>query len=94
MNTSLLRTIMAPFGLNAEQPDAADVYSFAELVRRLEEGWEIKPPVYVMNDPGHRERTVFRLAIWRAGRPEVATVPDGEDIRRFIAEHHLAQENL
>jgi hypothetical protein len=94
MHTSILRTIMAPLRFEREPSEATDVHSFQELMRKLEEGWDIKPPVYVMGDPGHRDQIVFRLAIWRDGRPKVATVPDGDDIRRFIAEHHLAQENL
>ena len=85
---------MAPLGRDREAPDPPDVHSFSELMRKLEEGWSIKPPVYVMNDPGHRDRIVFRLAIWRDGRPQVATVPDGADIHQFIAENHLEQENL
>lgn len=68
--------------------------SYADLMHRLAEGWRIDSPVYVMNDPLQRGRLVFRTVLWRDGRPQVATVPDGPEIRQFIAERALAQQRL
>ena len=68
--------------------------SFAELLRQLHDGWHVEPPVYAMKDPMQRARSVFRLVLWRDGRPHVLTVCDGADIRQFIAERGLQQESL
>jgi hypothetical protein len=47
-----------------------------------------------MADLAQRNRIVFRMVIWRAGRPQVATVHDGSEIRQFLADRRLRQETL
>lgn len=86
---------MAPFPIRkAANNDSAGRPSFVDLQRKLDAGWTIEQPVYVMADPGHRERLVFRLMLWHDGRPQVVTVRDGADIRQFLANRHLTQESL
>ena len=91
---TLLRTHMIPFFRRASAGEARDQRSFAELMRKLNEGWRIEPPVYIMADPMHRDHIVFRMVIWRDGRPQVATVHDGPEIRQFVADRRLRQESL
>lgn len=77
-----------------EQGEGAELYSLAGLMHKLGQGWQIRQPVYIMSEPKHRERIVFRFALWRDGRPQVVAVPDGPDVRQFIADRHLRQEPL
>jgi hypothetical protein len=84
-----------PFSLAGHKADApADRSTYEDLLLKLDEGWHIEPPVYVMTDPVQRNRTVFRMVIWRDGRPQVASVHDGAEIRQFLAERRLRQEML
>lgn len=86
---------MAPFPLRKVSDDvSAGQHSFAGLMNKLDAGWQIEPPVYVMADPVNRSRTVFRLVIWREGRPHVVTVGDSPEVRQFLADRRLAQESL
>ena len=68
--------------------------AFAELMAMLADGWTVEPPVYRMASAFDRKATVYRMVLWREGRPHVATVRDGPDIRRFVADHSLKQESL
>jgi len=77
----------------ASDTEATDRRSFTELMRKLGDGWQIEPPVYVMADPTDRSHIVFHFVVWRAGRPQVATVRDGAEIRQFVADQHLRQES-
>ncbi len=80
--------------LQVTSDSARDAPGFAELLQQLGEGWQIEPPVYVMSNPIHPGQTVFRLVLWRHGRPKVASVPDGPEIRQFIAQRQLRKESL
>ena len=95
METSLLRAIRNPFAAGKTAGnDPVDHQSFLDLMRRLDEGWQIEPPVYIMASPSRRSQVVIRVVIWRDGRPQVTTVPDTDDIRQYLAEHNLGRENL
>jgi hypothetical protein len=86
---------MAPFPLRkVSDDDSAGQHSFAGLMNKLDSGWLIEPPVYIMADPADRSRRVFRLVLWRNGRPHVVTLGDGPEIRQFLAERRLMQESL
>ncbi len=86
---------MAPFPLRkVSDNDSAGQHSFAGLMSKLDAGWQIEPPVYVMADPVNRSRLVFRMVVWRDGRPHVVTVGDGAEIRQFLADRRLTQESL
>jgi hypothetical protein len=74
--------------------DVAGQHSFAALVRKLDEGWQIEQPVYVMADPLRRSQLVFRMMVWRNGRPHVITVRDCAEMRQFLADRRLKQQSL
>jgi hypothetical protein len=91
---TLTRTRM-PLSLTRGKASVAASHStFDDLMRKLDEGWQIEAPVYVMADLTQRNRIVFRMVIWRAGRPQVATVHDGPEMRQFLADRRLRQEAL
>jgi hypothetical protein len=79
---------------NTSSDHSADRNSVAGVIHRLDEGWQIEQPVYVMADPAQRGQIVFRIVLWRDGRPQVVTVGDGAEIRQFVADRHLRQEPL
>ena len=87
-----LRTFMAPLSFSRPTDDTED--SFTALLDKLSEGWEIEPPVYVMTSPSQRRQVVFRIVLWREGRPSVTTVRDCPQIREFITQRRLRQEPL
>jgi len=95
METSLLRAIRNPFAAGKTAGnDPVDHQTFLDLMRKLDECWQIEPPVYIMTSPSRSNQVVVRMVIWRDGRPQVATVPDADDIRQYLADHDLRQENL
>jgi hypothetical protein len=85
---------MAPFPFGKTSTDSVGYQSFAELMQELDAGWQIGPPVYVMVNPVQKNKTVFRMVLWRDGRPRVVSVPDGPDIRQYLLDCHLSQESL
>jgi hypothetical protein len=86
---------MAPM-LIGRTPDSESVVraSVADLACKLEEGWEIQPPVYRMTDPLQRGCTVYRLMLWRNGQAEVITLDENEDTRLFMAQRQLPVQGL
>jgi hypothetical protein len=85
---------MAALASGKTEAGSVDTDGYTNLLRKLAEGWRIQPPVYVMTDPLQRDRVVFRMALWCDGRPQVATIPDGPEIRQFIADRALDQQRL
>jgi len=81
-------------GAPAGHDDGREQQTLAALQRQLDQGWQIEPPVYVMADPAQRSRVVFRMVIWREGKPRVATVHDCPEVRQFLADRRLRAEAL
>jgi hypothetical protein len=95
METSVLKVIRNPFSAGKTVGgDPLDHQSFLDLMRKLDDGWQIEPPVYIMTSPAQRSQIIIRMVIWRDGRPQVVTVPDTDDIRQYLADHNLSQEPL
>ena len=92
---TLVRTHMRPLPVaGAAHDESGEHQTLAALQRKLDEGWQIEPPVYVMADPAHRSRIVFRMVLWREGKPRVASVRDCPEIRQYLADRRLRQEAL
>jgi hypothetical protein len=68
--------------------------SVSDLLNMLAEGWAVQPPIYRMPSPFNRRVHVYRMVLWRDGRPRVASVGDSAEMRRFVADHGLKQESL
>ena len=62
------------------------IENLADVQSALADGWEVEPPVCVTTDPLRRRRALLQFILWRDGRPRVASLEDGQDLRRWIDE--------
>ncbi len=72
--------------------------SRASLDRMLAQGWKVEPPVYArprwkLSLNSNRKNT-YHFVLWREKQVHLISVPEGPDIRQFLADHEIPVDHV
>ena len=64
----------------------------------LAQGWKVEPPVYArprwkssLNPKG---KNTYHFVLWREKQVHLVSVPEGPDIRQFLADHEIPVDHV
>lgn len=74
--------------------------SRASLEKMLAQGWKVEPPVYarprwkLTSNSNSKGRNTYHFVLWREKQVHLVSVPEGPEIRQFLADRKIPVDTV
>lgn len=72
--------------------------SRARLEKMLAQGWKVEPPVYARPrwklSSNSKGKNTYHFVLWREKQVHLVSVPEGPEIRQFLADRKKAVDTV